>query len=165
MLTIIVTPHPTTNDRKHANLFDATLEGETKILCTSKQPFLDGARKLLARGHDPKPMLVMQWAGAKDWALRGWLGVAAKLTVDEHYGTFAEWKPLSRSTVPPKIAKFADHAPEDPAAGKTTRSGTAEKQQRLAPTDSEQVGRGSPKCDEFRPEPTVRAMNVRRIDK
>jgi hypothetical protein len=42
-------------------------------------------------------MLVMRWAGSKDWALRGPLGVAAKLTVDEHNGTFAKWKPFSRS--------------------------------------------------------------------
>ena len=39
-------------------------------------------------------MLVMRWAGAKDWALRGSLGAAAKLTVDEHNGTFAKWKAL-----------------------------------------------------------------------
>jgi hypothetical protein len=57
MLTIIVTTHLTKNGRKHANLFDATLEGETKALCTSKQPFFDSARKLVTRGHDPKTML------------------------------------------------------------------------------------------------------------
>jgi hypothetical protein len=57
-------------------------------------------------------MLIMCWAGAKDWALRGPLGVAAKLTVDEHNGTFAKWKPYSRSAVPPKIAKSVDRVPE-----------------------------------------------------
>jgi hypothetical protein len=70
-------------------------------LCISRQPFLDCARKLIMRGHDPRTILVMRGAGAKEWALRGPLGVAAKLTVDEHNGSFAKWKPLSRSAVPP----------------------------------------------------------------
>jgi hypothetical protein len=120
MLTIIVTPHPTENGRKHASLFDAALEGDTKILCTSKQPFLDGARKLLARGHDPTTLLVMRWAGAKDWALRGPLGAAAKLTVDEHNSALAKWKPYSRSA-PRKSATAElsenDRAPQQMTAG------------------------------------------------
>jgi hypothetical protein len=81
--------------------YQAFVETEQEPLCVSRQPFLDGARKLLARGHDPETMLVMRWAGAEDWALRGPLGLAAKLTVDEHNGVFAKWKPYSRSAVQP----------------------------------------------------------------
>jgi hypothetical protein len=43
-----------------------------------------------------------------EWALRGPLGAAAKLTVDEHNGTFAKWKPLSHSAASSRIAKSAD---------------------------------------------------------
>lgn len=123
--------------------YRAYVEAEQEPLCVSRQPFLDGARKLLGRGHDRRTMLVMRWAGAKEWALRGPLGAAAKLTVDEHNGTFAKWKPLSRSAVPPKIAKSAERVPEDSAAEKTTPGSTAEKQQRVAPL-AEQLGGGSP---------------------
>ena len=85
--------------------FTARVQGEQAPLCVSRQPFLDSARKLLVRGHNPRTMLVMQWAGSKDWALRGPLGVAAKLTVDEHNGTvFAKWKPFSRSASSTRIA-------------------------------------------------------------
>jgi hypothetical protein len=90
---IVITVTPDTRPRRYRSYVGA----EQEPLCVSRQPFLDGARQLLARGHDPQTMLMMRWAGAKDWALRGPLGVAAKLTVDEHNGTFAKWKPYSRS--------------------------------------------------------------------
>jgi hypothetical protein len=110
--------------------YRACVEAEQEPLCVSRQPFLDSARKLLARGHDPQTMLIMRWAGAKDWALRGPLGVAAKLTVDEHNGTFAEWKAYSRSAVPPKIAKSVNRVPEGRAAEKAILESTAEKGRR-----------------------------------
>jgi hypothetical protein len=106
------------------------VEAEQEPLCVSRQPFLDGARKLLARGHDPQTMLIMRWAGAKDWALRGPLGVAAKLTVDDHNGTFAKWKPYSRSAVPAESAKSAKKLPQARAADKATPKSTAEKGRR-----------------------------------
>jgi hypothetical protein len=81
----------------------------------SRQPFLDGARKLIAKEHNSATILAMRWAGAKNWALRSALGAAAKLTVDEHNGTFAKWKPYSRSAVPPKIAKSANAVPDRPS--------------------------------------------------
>jgi hypothetical protein len=137
--SIVITVTP---DRRPGR-YRAYVGTEQELLCVSRQPFLDGARKLLARGHDRRTMLVMRWAGAKEWALRGPLGAAAKLTVDEHNGTFAKWKPLSRSAVPPKIAKSAEELPEDPTAEKTRPGSTAEKQQRVAPL-AEQLGRGSP---------------------
>jgi hypothetical protein len=94
--------------------YRAYIGTEPTLLCVSRQPFLDGARKLLARGHDRRTMLVMRWAGAKEWALRGPLGVAAKLTVDEHNGTFASWKPYSRSAVPPGSANSAKTVAQRP---------------------------------------------------
>jgi hypothetical protein len=88
------------------NRYRAYVEAEQEPLCMSRQPFLDGARKLLVRGHDPRTMLVMRWDGAEEWALRGRLGVAADLTVDEHNGTlFGKWKPFSRSAGSARIAK------------------------------------------------------------
>lgn len=100
LIVIIVTP-----DARRGRC-RAYVEAEQKPLCVSRQPFLDAARKLLARGHDRRTMLVMRWQGAKDWALRGPLGVAAGLTIDEHNGTvFARCKPLSRSAGSSRISK------------------------------------------------------------
>jgi hypothetical protein len=101
LIAITVTPNAR-NGR-----YRAYIKAEEEPLCASRQPFLDSARKLLARGHDPQMMLIMGWAGEKDWALRSSLGVAAKLTVDEHNGTFANWKAYSRSAVPPRNANSA----------------------------------------------------------
>ena len=119
--------------------YRAYTESETKPLCRSRQPFLDSARKLIARGHDPQTMLVMRWAGAKDWALRGSLGAAAKLTVDEHNGTFAKWKAYSRSAVPPGSANTARTVPNGRAAIKLIPESTAEKGQRTEPPGSSRL--------------------------
>jgi hypothetical protein len=105
---IVITVTPDTSPGRYR----AYVEAEREPLCVSRQSFLDGARKLLARGHDPRTMLVMRWVGAEDWALRGSLGLAAKLTVDEHNGVFAEWKPYSRSAVPPGNANSARKVPK-----------------------------------------------------
>jgi len=93
---IVITVTPDTRPGRYR----ADVESERELLCVSRQPFVDGARKLLAKGNNPETMLVMRWAGANDWALCGQLGGAAKLTVDEHNGVFAEWKPYSCSAVP-----------------------------------------------------------------
>ena len=105
----------------------AYVETERAPLCVSRQPFVDGARKLIMRGYDPRTILVMRWAGAKDWTLRGALGVAAKLTVDEHNGTFSSWKPHSRSAVPPGSANTARKVPNGRVAEKAIPKSTAEK--------------------------------------
>ena len=90
----------------------------------------------------------MRWAGAKDWALRGSLGVAAKLTIDEHNGTFAKWKPLSRSAVPPRIAKSANKLPKGQVAEQAMPAGTAEKGRRPDPV-VQQIGEDAQMYDEF----------------
>jgi hypothetical protein len=99
---------------------------EQEPLCVSRQPFLDIARKLLERGLDPRTMLLMRWSGSKDWAFRGALGAAAKLTVDEHNSTFAQWKPYSRSAAPPKRAKSAAQVSTGRLDDRALRETTAE---------------------------------------
>ena len=51
-----------------AGVFEAKL-GET-IICRSRQPFVDGARALLAMGYDPEMVLVMRHATTGTDALR-----------------------------------------------------------------------------------------------
>ena len=106
--------------------YQAYLGGQQELLCVSRQPFLDSARKLLGFGHERRTLLVMQWTGSKGWALRAPLGVAAKLTVDEHNGVFAKWKPYSRSAVPPGNANSARTVPNRRAAKKPIPESTAE---------------------------------------
>jgi hypothetical protein len=111
-IVIIITPDI------RPSRYRAHVEGDQETLCVSRQPFLDGARKLIARGHDPQTILVMRWAGAKDWTVRGPLGVAAKLTV--------EWKPYSRSAVPPVSVNPGRNVPKGRAAEKAIPESTAE---------------------------------------
>jgi hypothetical protein len=120
--------------------YRAYLETEQEMLCTSRQPFFDSARKLIARGHGPQTMLIMRWQGAEGWALRGPLGVAAKLTLDEHNGSFAKWKSLSRSAVPSQITKSTDRVAEASSIEKRAGATTAEKRKRTPLT--EQLNRG-----------------------
>jgi hypothetical protein len=111
---------------KRAGRYQAYVDGQQAPLCVSRQPFLGSARKLVWLGHDPLTILLMRWAGANDWALRGQLGTTAKLTVDEHNGVFAEWKPYSRSAVPPGSVNSARNVPKGRAAEKANPENTAE---------------------------------------
>ena len=61
--------------------YTAALDG--RDLVTSRQPFLDSARVLLAEGFDPKSRLVMRWATTGTESLRSTIGYAAGLTVNE----------------------------------------------------------------------------------
>ena len=49
----------------HLDRFDACLDGE--LITTSRQPLLDGARALLARGFDPDVMLTIRLASSACW--------------------------------------------------------------------------------------------------
>jgi len=107
-IVIIVAPDT------RAGRYRAYVEFEQEPLCESRQPFLDGARELLLRGHSPQTILVMRWGSRDEWALRNPLGIAAELTVDEHNGTFASWKPYSRSAVPSEdLRKLANASRAD----------------------------------------------------
>jgi hypothetical protein len=93
-IEIVVSRHMCSNHKPHRSDFDCHIEGGA-FLCTSRQPFLEAARALIAMGCHPDVTLVMRHAGSRVEALRATLGVAARLTVDEHNGTrFARWKPF-----------------------------------------------------------------------
>jgi hypothetical protein len=61
--------------------FSARLNG--RLLVTSRTPFLDAARCLIAEGSDPFSIIVMRHAGSEIDALRARLGVAAGLIIEE----------------------------------------------------------------------------------
>src|SRR5262245_2758453 len=62
--------------------FQARHAGRVLVEST-RQPFLDSARQLLSEGHPPGAVLAMRYRGEADFAMRGRLGVAARLTVKE----------------------------------------------------------------------------------
>jgi hypothetical protein len=57
VLRLIVRPH-LERGGFHIDRFDAGLDGE--LIVTSRQPLLDGARRLLERGFDPEALLTMR---------------------------------------------------------------------------------------------------------
>jgi hypothetical protein len=64
-----------------AGKFEARLDG--RLLCVSVTPFLDAARVLVARGHDPGETLAMFSPGQDRPRMTGRLGEAAKLAIHE----------------------------------------------------------------------------------
>src|SRR5712672_2027465 len=84
----------------------ASLPDGTVLVGSSRQPFLDAARVLIAAGYDPDSWLEGWRPGATAFALRARLGIAAGLTVDETRTVFAKWKPFSSSAV----ASSIDHS-------------------------------------------------------
>ena len=84
----------------------ASLPDGTVLVGSSRQPFLDAARVLIAAGYDPVSSLEGWRPGATAFALRARLGIAAGLTVDETKTVFAKWKPFSSSAV----ASSIDHS-------------------------------------------------------
>jgi hypothetical protein len=93
------------------------------VLCVSRQPFLDAARTLIWAGYSPDIMLFGRRKGSSNWSLRGRLGDAAKLTVDETKTRFARWKPFSSSAVAGAVSSMAGAAtslakpPEEASTG------------------------------------------------
>ena len=72
-------------------------QGGIVIVTSSRQPFLDSARVLVAAGFDPASLLEMWHVGSAHFALRGPLRVAATLTVEERDARpprFVKWWPL-----------------------------------------------------------------------
>ena len=84
----------------------ASLPDGTVLVGSSRQPFLDAARVLIAAGYDSDSWLEGWRPGATAFALRARLGIAAGLTVDETKTVFAKWKPFSSSAV----ASSIDHS-------------------------------------------------------
>jgi hypothetical protein len=79
---------------KRDGVFAASLDGR-QLLCTSRHPFLDSARVLLAEGVPPQTRLTMCHVGSFANSLTATVGAAAKLTVDESGPRFAKWQAWS----------------------------------------------------------------------
>jgi hypothetical protein len=75
-VSITIAPHG-----KHGKFAASLPNGERLVI--SVQPFIASARALLARGHDPETTLLMRHAGSETLALRGRIGAAALLEVEE----------------------------------------------------------------------------------
>jgi hypothetical protein len=76
--------------------FAARLDGRV-LVNSSRTPFLDAARRLIAEGADPSGIIIMRHRGSDVDALRARLGVAAGLTVEERDSRtprFVRWKAL-----------------------------------------------------------------------
>jgi hypothetical protein len=103
-LTLIITPALRSPGR-----YQARLDGGDRVLCVSRTPFFDAARKLVAGGYDPNLTLILCHAGSDTESLRAELGTAASLTVEEtEYGPkLRRWKPISTLAVAPRIAPRA----------------------------------------------------------
>jgi hypothetical protein len=71
--------------------------GARQVVRSSRVPFCDAARVLIAERRDPEAIVVMRRRGSDIDALRARLGVAARLTVEERENRpprFVPWKPL-----------------------------------------------------------------------
>ena len=90
----------------------ASLPVGTILVDSSRQPFLEAARVLMAASHSPNSWLEGWRPGSSTWALRARLGIAAGLTVDESKTVFAKWKAFSRSAVSPPIRANENVAPD-----------------------------------------------------
>ena len=77
-LIAVATPSP-----RGAGRYEARLDGEDRVWCVSRVPFLDAARALIAAGHDADAILEMCRPGASSWDLRAPLQIAAQLDVAE----------------------------------------------------------------------------------
>jgi hypothetical protein len=89
----------------HRGRFQARLDGRV-LVASSRTPFCDTARVLLADGVDPAARIVMRHACSSTDALTSTVGGAAKLTVEEgdRVPYFRRWKPLSRAAEGPGFA-------------------------------------------------------------
>jgi len=110
-LVIIIKPEPRDPSRPpQGQRYEARLEGCDSVLCVSRTPFFDAGRALIKQGYDPDSRLVMRHDGSATQALRGKLGIAAKLTVKEYDDgrsppTFARYRPFPAHRVTQKLAK------------------------------------------------------------
>jgi hypothetical protein len=82
-----------------------TARCDGRLLCRSRQPFLDGARALLDAGYSTDTTVVMRSAGSTADRLRSTIGAAAKLAVEtnaEGKPVFRQWRgPQTRGAAPP----------------------------------------------------------------
>jgi hypothetical protein len=89
-IVITIRPAPSRPGRFEVRL------GERPLIASARTPFLEAARVLLAEGHDPDTLLIMRWDGETIDALRGKLGLVAKLAVaedDKHGPRLVPYRP------------------------------------------------------------------------
>jgi hypothetical protein len=112
----------------HRGRFGATLDGRV-LVASSRTPFCDAARVLLAEGVDPATRIVMRHAGSATGALSATVSGAAQLTVEDGDDSprFRKWRPLLKG--PPRWEGAPRIAPND-AAATTLAGGTVVAQAR-----------------------------------
>lgn len=113
----------------------ASLPDGTILVGSSRQPFLDAARVLIASGYDPDSWLESWRPGATTFALRGRLRIAAALTVDETKTAFAKWKAFSSSAVSSSIQYSEEAATTVAPAPSALPQLPPEKQSKKAETE------------------------------
>jgi hypothetical protein len=144
-LTVILEPVDR-HGRSRASLPDGTI-----LVESSRQPFLEAARVLMAAGHSPDSWLEGWRPGSSTWALRARLGIAAGLTVDESKTVFAKWKPFSRSAVSPPIranenvAPDPGHPSQSPSRANPPSADTPSANHAASPSDSSQASPAPPR--------------------
>ena len=112
---ITVAPIPT-----RPGYYTARCDG--RLLCRSRQPFLDGARELLAAGQSATAVIAMKHAGSRVEALRSTVGAAAQLTVEtDEQGrpTFRQWRGRRTRGAAPPADYLRNSDPQDLAPSNT----------------------------------------------
>jgi len=96
-MILILTVHET--DKRHGR-FDGFVTDYGQVCWSSRTPFLSAARTLIKRGLDPTTILVMVHEDTSTHSLRGTIGEAAKLIVEEadHAPRFRVARPRGVST-------------------------------------------------------------------
>jgi hypothetical protein len=74
---VVITAVPLGDSR-----FEARCDGQL-IVARTREPFLDGARALLAAGYHPDTIVIMRHAGSEVDALIARIGTAARFYVEE----------------------------------------------------------------------------------
>jgi hypothetical protein len=99
----------------HRGRFRGRLDGRV-LVASSRTPFCDAARVLLAEGVASATRIVMRHAGSTTDAVTATLSAAAKLTVEygDHSPRFRKWRPLLKA--PPRWEGAPRIAPNDAAA-------------------------------------------------
>ena len=98
-IDIVVTVYP-----RHDGRFEA--HHAARVLCVSREPLLEAARRLLAEGFPPGAVLGLRHTGQPDFAFRSRLARAAALTVrDGADGVprFRRWKASPYGRVSPPM--------------------------------------------------------------
>jgi hypothetical protein len=98
MTGLIIAVRPAKDGKFEARVDD-------RLLCTSRQPFLDAVRILLAEGVEPATPITMRHERTGTDSLISTVGKAAKLTVKEEPSPrFRRWEPFKKSRIADRSA-------------------------------------------------------------